>query len=108
MCACPSSQEGGHYNAIWLETQPMGGASYGVRNLRLALNNQLAFMRTQRQDGRLPGMVSRPKQYTPSTPAGTIHPTYSYPGNANHSMLQGFYMARPEQNPRPALCGAHS
>ena len=24
--------EGGHYNAVWLETQPMGGAMYGVMN----------------------------------------------------------------------------
>ena len=53
--------EGGGYNNIWLETQPMGGASFGARNLTLALNNQLAFMRTQRQDGRLPGMISKPK-----------------------------------------------
>ena len=83
--------EGGGYKNIWLETQPMGGAMYGVRNLRLALNNQLAFMRTQRQDGRLPGMVVKPK----AGASGTVHPTYSYPGNANHSMLQGFYMASP-------------
>jgi hypothetical protein len=85
--------EGGGYNNIWLETQPMGGASFGVRNLTLALNNQLAFMRCQRQDGRLPGMISKPK--ATSTSAGTVHPTYSYPGNANRSMLQGFYMATP-------------
>jgi len=26
---------------------------------------------------------------------GAIHPSYSYPGNANRSMLQGFYMATP-------------
>ena len=77
------------YGSIWLETQPMGGAAYGVRNLRLALNNQLAFMRTQRQDGRLPGIIEIGKTF------GVIHPSYSYPGNANHSMLQGFYMATP-------------
>ena len=27
--------------------------------------------------------------------SGIIHPTYSYPGHANLSMLQGFYMASP-------------
>ena len=86
--------EGGHYNAVWLETQPMGGATYGVRNLTLALNNQLVFMRTQREDGRLPGMVTRAKGAQPSA-SGIVHPTYSYPGNANRSMLQGFYMASP-------------
>ena len=50
-------------------------------------------MRTQREDGRLPGMVNNAK----GQPAGSgiVHPTYSYPGNANHSMLQGFYMASP-------------
>ena len=80
--------EGGGYSNVWLETQPMGGAMYGVRNLTLALNNQLVFMRTQRADGRLPGMISR-------VGAGVVNPTYSWPGNANLSMLQGFYMASP-------------
>ena len=54
----PVLVEGGHYNAVWLETQPMGGAMYAVRNLSLAVHNQLVFMRTQRQDGRLAGMVT--------------------------------------------------
>lgn len=80
--------EGGGYRNVWLETQPMGGAYYGARNLTLALNNQLIFARTQRLDGRLAGMVT-------TQGAGIVHPTYSYPGNANHSMLQGFYMAAP-------------
>lgn len=82
--------EGGAYKNVWLETQPMGGAMYGVRNMRVALNNQLVFMRTQRQDGRLPGMITRV-----GAGAGVVNPTYSYPGNANLSMLQGFYMASP-------------
>jgi hypothetical protein len=82
--------EGENYKNVWLETQPMGGASYGLRNLRLALNNQLVFMRTQREDGRLAGMV-----VTSSAASAVLHPTYSYPGRANHSMLQGFYMASP-------------
>lgn len=29
--------EGGHYNAVWLETQPMGGAMYGVMDVLLWL-----------------------------------------------------------------------
>jgi hypothetical protein len=81
--------EGGGYNAVWLETQPMAGGMYAVRNLPLALNNQLIFMRTQREDGRLPGMVNN------KDGSGSVHPTYSYPGDANRSMLQGFYMASP-------------
>lgn len=49
--------EGGGYEKIWLETQPMGGEMYAAWNLRAALNNQLFFMRTQRADGRLPGSI---------------------------------------------------
>jgi len=82
--------EGGAYKNVWLETQPLGGAMFGVRNLTLALNNQLIFMRTQRADGRLPGMVSVVNAST-----GLVNPTFSYPGSANRSMLQGFYMASP-------------
>ena len=49
--------EGGGYEKIWLETQPMGGEMYAKRNMTAALNNQLLFMRTQRADGRLPGSI---------------------------------------------------
>ena len=52
--------EGGGYEKIWLETQPMGGEMYALRNPEAALNNCLLFMRHQREDGRLPGSV----QYT--------------------------------------------
>lgn len=49
--------EGGGYNKIWLETQPMGGEMYAGRNMQAALNNQLLFIETQREDGRLPGSI---------------------------------------------------
>ena len=49
--------EGGGYEKLWLETQPMGGEMYAKRNMTAALNNQLFFMRTQREDGRLPGSI---------------------------------------------------
>ncbi len=49
--------EGGGYNKVWLETQPMGGAMYAKRNLRAALDNQKIFMDNQRGDGRLPGSI---------------------------------------------------
>ena len=49
--------EGGGYNNAWIETQPMGGEMYAKRNLEVALNNQLVFIKCQRFDGRLPGMV---------------------------------------------------
>ncbi len=46
------------YPNVWLETQPMGGEMYGKRNLEIALNNHEIFMKYQRDDGRLPGMIS--------------------------------------------------
>lgn len=49
--------EGGGYEKIWLETQPMGGEMYAPYDLEAALNNQLLFMRHQRADGRLPGSI---------------------------------------------------
>ena len=49
--------EGGGYEKIWLETQPMGGEMYALRNPEAALNNCLLFMRCQREDGRLPGSI---------------------------------------------------
>jgi hypothetical protein len=50
--------EGGGYEHVWIETQPMAGAMYAKRDLRIGLNNQLIFMQCQRADGRLPGMIS--------------------------------------------------
>ena len=49
--------EGGGYEKIWLETQPMGGEMYARYNVEAALNNQLLFMRHQRADGRLAGSI---------------------------------------------------
>ncbi|MBO6241509.1 MAG: hypothetical protein J6O61_11850 [Butyrivibrio sp.] len=49
--------EGGGYNKVWIETQPMGGAMYAKRDLEVAYNNQKIFMDHQREDGRLPGSI---------------------------------------------------
>ena len=49
--------EGGGYEKIWLETQPMGGEMYAKHNMTAALNNHLLFMRHQRDDGRLAGSI---------------------------------------------------
>lgn len=62
--------EGGGYEKIWLETQPMGGEMYAKRNMRVAMNNQLLFMRHQREDGRLPGSIQ-------CHPDGTIEPQFN-------------------------------
>ncbi|MBQ7587586.1 MAG: hypothetical protein IJT37_06115 [Lachnospiraceae bacterium] len=50
--------EGGGYEKIWLETQPMGGEMYAKRNIEVGLNNQLMFMEHIREDGRLPGSIA--------------------------------------------------
>ena len=50
--------EGGGYQKIWLETQPMGGAMYALRDMRAAVNNQLLFMEYRRADGRIPGSIA--------------------------------------------------
>ena len=50
--------EGGGYEKIWLETQPMGGEMYAKRNMEAALNNQLLFMEYAREDGRMPGSIA--------------------------------------------------
>lgn len=67
--ADPVLVEGGGYEKIWLETQPMGGEMYALRNLQAALNNSLLFMRHQREDGRLPGSI----QYT----GGKVEPQFN-------------------------------
>lgn len=50
-------EEGGGYNNVWLETQPMGGYMYAKRNLKIARNNIQIFMDLQCEDGRLPGVI---------------------------------------------------
>lgn len=51
--------EGSFYRNVWLETQPMGGCMYAKRNVEVALNNFLIFVRYQRRDGRFPGMIQK-------------------------------------------------
>lgn len=50
--------EGGGYEKIWLETQPMGGEMYAKRNMAAGVNNNLLFMECQRADGRIPGSIA--------------------------------------------------
>ena len=49
--------EGGGYNGIWLETQPMGGEMYATHNMETALANQKFFMDLIREDGRIPSVI---------------------------------------------------
>lgn len=49
--------EGGGYEKLWLETQPMGGEMYLKRDVEVGRNNIETFLRCQRPDGRLPGSI---------------------------------------------------
>lgn len=74
--------EGGGYEKIWLETQPMGGEMYALRDLTAARNNSLLFMRHQRADGRLPGSIE--------CRGGAVEPQFN--------KLQGFCFPDPALN----------
>ena len=67
------------YPNVWLETQPMSGEMYGKRDLEIAINNNEIFIDTQREDGRLAGMIS-------VTPDGL---------KSHYGWLQGCYLAMP-------------
>ena len=75
--------EGGGYEKIWLETQPMGGEMYAPFNMEAALNNQLLFMHHQRADGRLAGSIQ-------GFPDGTVE--------AQFNKFQGFCFPWPALN----------
>ena len=76
----PVIREGAKYDGIWLETQPMGGEMYASRNMEIALNNHLLFMKYQRRDGKMPGMI------TCSMPYRGVSP--------NHDWMQGDFFTR--------------
>ena len=61
--------EGAKYTGVWLETQPMGGEMYASRDMEVALNNHLIFMKNQRRDGRVPGMI----RFDPPWKGVTVH-----------------------------------
>lgn len=75
--------EGGGYEKIWLETQPMGGEMFAVHDMEAALNNQLLFMKTQRADGRLAGSIQHHAD-------GRVEPQFN--------KLQGFCFPWPALN----------
>ena len=66
----PVVEEGAQYHAAWLETQGMGGAMWAPRSVRVALDNVLVFLRTQRADGALPARVD---SGTPPLPQNSTH-----------------------------------
>lgn len=77
--------EGEEYGSAWIETQPMAGAMYAQRDVRVALNNQLIFMRSARSDGIMAHRVD-------ANPAGqSVKPVYFNGGPG----IQGLYLAYP-------------
>ncbi len=101
--------EGGGYEKIWLETQPMGGEMYAKRHMTAALNNQLLFMRAQRADGRLPGSIQ-------CMPDGSVEPQFNkfqgfcFPWHALNmyywAKLDGNYLEHPGGLRRLPVAGA--
>lgn len=79
--------EGEEYRSAWIETQPMAGAMYAQRNVRVALNNQLIFMRSARSDGFMAHRVD-------ANPSGeSLKPVYFCGGDTPG--IQGLYLAYP-------------
>lgn len=91
--------EGGGYGNAWIETQPMGGEMYAKRNLDVALNNQMVFLLSQREDGRLPGMVvagatARKRGWDRTAPEGYVWlPRHGLA--ADYEMFQGYCFPDP-------------
>ena len=86
--------EGAQYVGAWIETQPMAGGMWAARDVRLALNAQLVFTRTQRSDGRLPHAVWPCGTPTPGKPTSC-----TASGAGPHAgwclTLQGAFFASP-------------
>ncbi|MBO7762099.1 MAG: hypothetical protein J6T24_04820 [Clostridia bacterium] len=76
----PILREGAKYNGVWLETQPMGGEMYASRDASVALANHLIFMKYQRRDGKMPGMISCSYPWRGVTP--------------HHDWMQGDFFSR--------------
>ena len=77
----PVLREGAKYNGVWLETQPLGGEMYACRDAVTALGNHLIFMKYQRRDGKMPGMISCSYPWRGVTP--------------HHDWMQGDFFSRP-------------
>ena len=79
-CGIPVLREGAKYDGVWLETQPMGGEMYASRDALTALGNHLIFMKYQRRDGKMPGMISASYPWRGVTP--------------HHDWMQGDFFSR--------------
>lgn len=73
--------EGEKYTGVWTETQPLGGEMYAKRDIKTALNNILIFLRYQRRDGKIPGMITCSPEWS------GVHAYYDW--------MQGFFLPYP-------------
>lgn len=86
--------EGAEYGSAWIETQPIAGAMYAQRNVRVGLNNQLIYLRSARSDGFMAHRID-------ANPSGhSLHPVYftcdpHCSGNMGSVGIQGLYLAYP-------------
>eukprot|EP01050_Picozoa_sp_SAG11_P015239 SAG11_NODE_1954_length_4006_cov_1.667093_1_plen_862_part_00 len=80
-------EEGAQFHGAWLETQPMAGAMYATRDCRVALNNQLIFMRAQASDGYMPGQVNGGRR--------VLRPVAPAASGGGGGGIQGLFFASP-------------
>eukprot|EP01048_Picozoa_sp_COSAG05_P017340 COSAG05_NODE_2349_length_3195_cov_18.782332_2_plen_343_part_00 len=93
-------EEGAQFHGVWLETQPMAGAMYATRNARIALDNQLVFMRAQAPDGYMPGQVGRRRLqlFEPTILQDDEEPAHRHGGGGGRGAgggIQGLFFASP-------------
>jgi hypothetical protein len=82
----------GGRKSLWLETQPIDGYMYAKRDLEVAGNNIRIFMDLQRNDGRMPGMVT----YDDSRFfAGIEYNVENTKLNPIYGWFQGYFFPRP-------------
>ncbi|MBQ9115406.1 MAG: hypothetical protein IJY04_00110 [Clostridia bacterium] len=86
--------EGAKYTGVWLETQPMGGEMYASRNMEIGANNHLIFMKNQRRDGRVPGMI----RYDPPWKGVTVHYDWFQGDFFTPSAMRMYYLLGKDKN----------
>ncbi len=74
--------EGGGYNGIWIETQPMGGEMNAKRNMTTAFNNTLLFIEQQLPNGRYPGLIRHHNRDQKLLPVYTHTQGFCFPFHA--------------------------
>lgn len=87
-------KEGAKYEGVWLETQPMGGEMYASRDIEIALNNHLIFMKHQRRDGKMHGMIT----YVPPYKGTCVHQDWMQGDFFSPSAFRMYYLINKDRN----------